>query len=1296
MRTMGHARPPMSSVLPDPTPPGPAAGAQRRPRRGSRWAWRWLRRTLRLAGWAAAGALGAGALLDHTEAFDRVIAAALRERLAGLGADVALVDADIEWLDRTLVLRGVALDLGRREVFAEALRLRFGQRQGRPTLVRAEWLGGELFVTRAMLNALEGRTRTAESGPHDDGASAVELPDLHISEVEVCVEAPDASERPLGRLGLVLAADSGGVRRLTGRFLPSFQRDPGSGGEVWITGALDADGALQAHGTARALRLSSDELPVGAPFDAIRRFAPECLVEFEGRGRLARGESVLPELDLALRIADGRLQLPHLPDPAARPVQDVELLAEARFRPSGPDSLWSREAWDVRATLDGAFGGTRLALAGRFGALDGGAYLAEVAAHARDLELGETLLDLAGRSVDVLDAHAMLAPDGRADVSFGLRLPRDYTFGEGVARIEHGLAVVARGEASLAYHGSISARGARDEGFPLRVQGLRGLVTRTYHPADEYPLQLGLHGLEGRHAGGPVNVLGSLHEIPGSMIGSTPEERRARRPFFRSQLHLRIQSRGLAVDGELEEAFSGLSGVRPVGEIFRDYGPEGGALAFVLQLWRGPGGPDLATDLDLELDEVGFRWRELPVPLEGVSGSLVVRTDGGGPEAGRTIVSLDAQGRSPIASGRVRVRGRTQGEGRERQAAAFEVDARAVNTRSGALREVLLARQPGVLAALDAAGVAGFADVAVVSGAEPGTRATTAWVEVETAAAGTRLLPEAFQIPTEDVHGRVAVTARLPERPAFPERTDVAVAPTADVSGRAVVQGRWSAPEQPVVLVGDIELGGADRAPVLAVAGAGLDITNKGVLGSVADVVRSQGGSGDPLDPEALDIVGRFDFQARFELPEQPGGPPGPSSVGVDARLERLGFAERPLLSDVAAHFRLVEGTGEWVGERISAQLGSTPVRLTDLRFAPTDGGSRISARLAAEDLPLDREHLRLFLDGETLERALEDLALRGAVDVLDSTVVFERQADASVALRFTGRLGVDDMALTLGVPLELRDVDDVALDLALEGDRLRARASVRGLSGLLAGRRLDRTDVEVSYVHPRLAFHALEGRLEGGRIGAGSGPGGQFFALDLAPPFPFELDARLEDVDVGEFLQGAFRSDFANEGRMDLDIALAGDIERVTGLAGSGSVMVDETRLWAVPVFQALFARLGFPTTAVFQRIEARFRIADGVLWIDRTRADSDLLSVVGSGWVDLAGDLSTDLEVRYALVDRLGPLTQLLYKIQNSLLRVAIRGTMERPVVVLRGFFSQFFRPADARARLPLPGFSELPRRF
>ena len=124
--------------------------------------------------------------------------------------------------------------------------------------------------------------------------------------------------------------------------------------------------------------------------------------------------------------------------------------------------------------------------------------------------------------------------------------------------------------------------------------------------------------------------------------------------------------------------------------------------------------------------------------------------------------------------------------------------------------------------------------------------------------------------------------------------------------------------------------------------------------------------------------------------------------------------------------------------------------------------------------------------------------------------------------------------------------------------------------------------------------------------------------------------------------------------------------------------------------------ARLGIDTTVLFRTMLCDYAIADGQLQLERMRVDSDLLSLVGEGAISFEGDVMSDLEVRYGLVDRLGPLTQLLYHIQNSLLRVSIRGSMERPTVVLRGLMSQFFSPDEERERLPLPGFSQRRRRF
>ena len=98
----------------------------------------------------------------------------------------------------------------------------------------------------------------------------------------------------------------------------------------------------------------------------------------------------------------------------------------------------------------------------------------------------------------------------------------------------------------------------------------------------------------------------------------------------------------------------------------------------------------------------------------------------------------------------------------------------------------------------------------------------------------------------------------------------------------------------------------------------------------------------------------------------------------------------------------------------------------------------------------------------------------------------------------------------------------------------------------------------------------------------------------------------------------------------------------------------------------------------------------------MQRMLVKSNLLTLVGDGVIDFEGGLEHDLEVRYGLIDHLGPLTQLLYKIQNSFLRVSIRGDMSRPEVVLKGLFSQFVAPPRDSHLLPLPPLSGLPTRF
>ena len=125
------------------------------------------------------------------------------------------------------------------------------------------------------------------------------------------------------------------------------------------------------------------------------------------------------------------------------------------------------------------------------------------------------------------------------------------------------------------------------------------------------------------------------------------------------------------------------------------------------------------------------------------------------------------------------------------------------------------------------------------------------------------------------------------------------------------------------------------------------------------------------------------------------------------------------------------------------------------------------------------------------------------------------------------------------------------------------------------------------------------------------------------------------------------------------------------------------------------LLSQLGLDSSAVFERMKSRFTLQDGVIRMDAIHVESPLLQLVGSGKLDLDGRLEHDLQVRYSLVDRLGPLTRMLYWVQNNLLSISVRGDMARPQIVLKGMLS-FLRSgskANASCRCPL---SPLPERF
>ena len=64
---------------------------------------------------------------------------------------------------------------------------------------------------------------------------------------------------------------------------------------------------------------------------------------------------------------------------------------------------------------------------------------------------------------------------------------------------------------------------------------------------------------------------------------------------------------------------------------------------------------------------------------------------------------------------------------------------------------------------------------------------------------------------------------------------------------------------------------------------------------------------------------------------------------------------------------------------------------------------------------------------------------------------------------------------------------------------------------------------------------------------------------------------------------------------------------------------------------------------------------------------------------------------------MDKLGPLRELLYWLQNSLLTVEVKGDLYNPMVILRNSLIDLFT-SDPKSDpvLPLPNLSGLPKRF
>ncbi|MEM9802042.1 MAG: hypothetical protein AAGA20_17090, partial [Planctomycetota bacterium] len=770
-------------------------------------------------GWVSFALLTIALVAEVHPRLERSVERALRERVdSPLTAAASVGDVSFRWLNRSVVVRDLELGPTGEEARVDELVARLGWSLSRGFhLDRVELRGGSVVISEALGEGL-GRREPRREGAMLELLALV--PDVVVRDFEIALEPPGKERLDVGSVDLCMTRRTDEIASIYGRLVPALAPDPADCGVVWLDGTLDADQVARVQAVARSLPLSTEPLSPSAAGGS-RSLLPRGLDACDPRGRVdlvadARfeiGRSLLPDVRATLEVAEGRMLLPWLPNPAQQPLSDVRVGVDVAFAPPDPEHPFDPEAWRASGVVDAVWEGVDAHAEFRVGRDAPEGYALEVWIGLPDALLGDDLTALVNEDPGVVGVHDMLATKGRADIAVGVRLPieRDPEL-QADHSLERFLFVRARGEAGLAYQGAFNKKkGQRDIGFPLPVRRVVGDIIWSVRPEGRYPGQLGIFDATALHPNGPVEVQGTMHFPPPWLF-----EDRSLVELVPSPFHLRVTASGVRVDDDFHRAFAGLHRQKGLDEVLPTWNPRGGTVAFVLDVfWRDEERQGTSVALDATLEGVGIRWRELAVPVEGGNGTLTVRTNG---DRERVALQLDMEATTPVARGPIRAGGRIVAEGRDRRLLWFDVDAAELNPVSRELRTELARKNPATIKALDASGVAGFVDLAATAVQElPAPEAAAlradgatdnpflggieAWVVGRPSddRSGVQLQPATIGIVTREAHGRVVARTRIPPSAIEGAPPPLVQEPATSLASRVQAAWRQDGPSVPVV-----------------------------------------------------------------------------------------------------------------------------------------------------------------------------------------------------------------------------------------------------------------------------------------------------------------------------------------------------------------------------------------------------------------------------------------------------------------------------------------------------------------
>ncbi|MCB9913780.1 MAG: hypothetical protein H6828_01365 [Planctomycetes bacterium] len=1237
------------------------------------------RLVLRSVGWLAVLVALCALVLELSGAPQRWLRRELAQRLEAYGSSVSFDDVSVDWLGPGVTLEGFSLEkAGVRHLEARRLyvalepSIAHGLR-----LARLDLDDGALRVRASLLEDVRAllELREREAAPTAARPQELTLPSVQVRGFRV--EADDEAGRThdLGSIDFSMVAVRGRPARLNGRLSLACRASADSPCELYLHGVAGRGGDIELFGSAKDVALEDWSAPDFAMFAPWIAMQPRGRLTLEARARLDLLGDATPELELRVDVEDARLQ----PPDGLAPLEDLGVRLALDYDPAAGGEIDELASWRGGGAFSAGWaeqrfeGGLRLGRSARPGTL------LESWVHAPRVDVeAPGLLALKPRALLIRNLFDSLRPQGAVDAEVAFAFRDGWTPGAALAPyLEYAVRVVPRGELSGAWSGWVLPEEPDliPLAFPMPASAQRGAVLFARNA--RFPRRALLDvDFTVRHAAGDGRVTYQMWTNRIDMPPFAPG-------YGREESDLVVRVPRLLLDERTAEYMQGLRQVPELATLFDDYGIAGGEAEAALRVSTRAQRPEPMVDVQVRVRDVDAAWAELPVPVRDLRGSVHVIEDG----RGTGEVSYEMAGTSASAP-ELRLRGRQRHSGPVGQRGvprALELDVLALEARDvdvlGDDFQVLAEHQPEVAQAVAEFDPRGRADVAL-SSAFDGVRPRRGALEV-TPRPGMTLLPRAFPVETHDVRGRVLV--ELVEDGAE-VTTTTRVAPLA---------GAWN-DEVEVSLMATFPSAAPARGVVRA---AGLRPDDAALRGKLAVAMET-----DPARVEAeigeLGLSGVVEAEHEFELPLEADAP----QRGAHTFHLRDNTLRQPgglVLEDLGGTLRFEDGVLS--ADVVRATLERTAIALRDLRVTSGEAGLALDADLDAERLALARPLLRQFLDEATVATLVDEFDFRGAVDLAAARLALRREPDGELEVMLSGNGTLSDVYAAVGLPVTIRSAHFDLEEFVLSGGELRTWGRVSDLYGLVLDRDLSQASMLLSYYGSRFSVETLEGALCHGRIGAARQDESStelvrpVFSVDLRPPYAFQTGLAIQNLDVGLLLEDVFASNLANKGQASGELRLSGELADLLSITGRGWGEVRDSVLWSVPVLRDLFTQLGYDATAVFDDMSARFRVQDGVILMEDMVVHSPLLNLSGRGTLGLDGALHHDLQVKYALMDKAGPLGSLIHLLQNTLLSVAIRGDMERPRVFLRGALTGPFQGVDEHWRaLPLPGYSSLPPRF